>query len=100
MLKPVPICFILDRQADCRAFSRAFAKTGKRIAASIAIIAITTSSSIRVKAERRRLRFGNSIRDVLSRGSGQNDTSVRRRSAGGASFQFRNHYHPLAGGGG
>jgi hypothetical protein len=33
-----------------RAFSRALAKTGNRIAARIAIIAMTTKSSISVKA--------------------------------------------------
>src|ERR1051326_9014298 len=44
----VPSCFWFDKQLICRAFSRAWAKTGKRIAARIAIIAITTSSSIRV----------------------------------------------------
>src|SRR5579871_6537137 len=43
------ICFSLERQEVCRAFSRAWAKTGKRMAARIAIMAITTSSSIRVK---------------------------------------------------
>src|SRR6185503_14853477 len=40
---------MLLRQAVLRAASRAWAKTGKRMAASIAIIAITTSSSISVK---------------------------------------------------
>src|SRR5687767_4307337 len=40
---------MLERQAVCRAFDRAWAKTGKRMAARMAIIAITTSSSIRVK---------------------------------------------------
>jgi hypothetical protein len=57
----VPSCFMFDRQAICRAFSRALAKTGKRIAASIAIIAITTSNSISVKparADGRRLARG------------------------------------------
>src|SRR5689334_20828750 len=44
-----PSCFRFDWQLACRAFSRAAAKTGKRIAARIAIIAITTSNSIRVK---------------------------------------------------
>src|SRR5712691_4746443 len=39
-------------QLAARAFSRAWAKTGKRIAARMAIIAITTSSSMRVKAGR------------------------------------------------
>ena len=46
----MPICLVLERQAVERAFSRADAKTGKRIAASTAIMAITTSSSISVKA--------------------------------------------------
>src|SRR6266852_1436807 len=44
-----PSCFRLLRQADWRAFSRAWAKTGNRIAARMAMIAMTTSSSIRVK---------------------------------------------------
>jgi hypothetical protein len=38
-----------------RAFSLALAKTGNRIAANIAIIAMTTKSSMRVKALRRDL---------------------------------------------
>src|SRR5258708_5352898 len=46
-----PICFRLDKQAACRAFARAEAKTGKRRAARITIIAITTSSSIRLNAD-------------------------------------------------
>src|SRR5712691_13310699 len=40
---------MLLEQLACRAFSRAWAKTGKRIAAKMAMIAITTSSSISVK---------------------------------------------------
>src|ERR1043165_2972178 len=44
---------MLERQEVWRAFSRAWAKTGKRIAARIAIMAITTSSSISVKPARR-----------------------------------------------
>src|SRR3712207_5867306 len=44
-----PSCFRLLVHEAARAFSRAWAKTGKRIAARIAIIAITTSNSIRVK---------------------------------------------------
>ena len=47
---PRPICFRLERQVACRAFSRACAKTGNRMAARIAMIAITTRSSISVKA--------------------------------------------------
>src|SRR5713226_2785600 len=46
----MPICLRLLMQPACRDFSRALAKTGKRIAASIAMIAMTTRSSIRVKA--------------------------------------------------
>jgi hypothetical protein len=43
---------MFDEQDDCRAFSRALAKTGKRMAARMAMIAITTNSSISVKALR------------------------------------------------
>src|SRR5881396_1258585 len=39
---------MFDRQDIARAVARAWAKTGKRIAARMAIIAITTSSSISV----------------------------------------------------
>src|SRR2546426_1028590 len=49
----VPNCFRCDWQLAERAFSRAWANTGKRIAARMAMIAITTSSSIRVKPFRR-----------------------------------------------
>src|SRR5262245_45064839 len=49
----VPSCFRFETQVALRAFSRACANTGKRIAAKIAMIAITTSSSMRVKPERR-----------------------------------------------
>src|SRR3954454_12475475 len=45
-------CLVLDRQEAPRAFSRAWAKTGKRIAARIAMMAITTSNSIRVNPRR------------------------------------------------
>src|SRR3569833_2676293 len=49
------ICLRLDRQEMERAFSRACAKTGKRMAARMAMIAMTTSSSISVKpADERR----------------------------------------------
>jgi hypothetical protein len=40
---------MFEAQDVCRAFSRTFAKTGKRMAARMAIIAITTSNSINVK---------------------------------------------------
>jgi len=43
---------MFDRHEACRAFSRALAKTGNKIAARIAIIAITTSNSMRVKPRR------------------------------------------------
>jgi hypothetical protein len=52
---------MLERQAVCRAFDLACAKTGKRIAARIAMIAITTNSSINVKPARRR---GERIRNI------------------------------------
>jgi hypothetical protein len=42
----------LLRQLVARAFSRALAKTGKRMAARIAMIAITTRSSMSVNAFR------------------------------------------------
>src|SRR5438067_8719100 len=48
MLNARAICLLLDKQLEARAFSRAWAKTGNRIAARMAIIAITTSNSIRV----------------------------------------------------
>jgi hypothetical protein len=41
---------MFDRQLIWRALDRALAKTGNRIAARIAMIAMTTSSSIRVNA--------------------------------------------------
>jgi hypothetical protein len=41
---------MLDKQDACLAFSRACAKTGNSIAANMAMIAITTSSSIKVNA--------------------------------------------------
>src|SRR5438128_7446147 len=50
MVTANPICLQLERQAVCRALSRAWAKNGKRIAARIALMAMTTSSSMRVNA--------------------------------------------------
>ncbi len=49
MMSAMLICLRLLTQDAARAFSRAFAKTGNRMAARIAMIAMTTSSSIRVK---------------------------------------------------
>jgi hypothetical protein len=51
MLRPVPNCFRFDWQLALRAFPLARAKTGKRIAARIAMMAITTSNAIRVKPD-------------------------------------------------
>src|SRR5581483_6335605 len=47
MRMPSMICFWLETQEMARAFSRAWAKTGKRIA----MMAITTSSSMSVKPD-------------------------------------------------
>src|SRR5688572_22737860 len=52
IIAAVPICFMWLRHALIRAFSRAWAKTGNRIAARIAMMAITTRSSIKVNALR------------------------------------------------
>lgn len=46
---PRPICFKLLWHELRRAFSRARANTGNKIAAKIAIMAMTTSNSIKVK---------------------------------------------------
>src|SRR5260370_25275041 len=63
-----------------RAFSGACAKTGKRIAARMAIIAMTTRSSIKVKARQR----GNNRRIIASpfQGSGTLPPAVRRGRRG------------------
>src|SRR5881392_1595143 len=58
----VPICLVLESQAEARALSRAWANTGKRMAARIAMIAMTTRSSINVNA--RRLIAGTPSRDT------------------------------------
>jgi hypothetical protein len=52
-----PNCRALLLHEEVRAFSLAWAKTGKRIAARIAIIAMTTSNSIRVNPSFRRRHF-------------------------------------------
>jgi hypothetical protein len=51
-MKPKLICFKLLMQLARRAFSLARANTGNRMAARIAIMAITTKSSINVNALR------------------------------------------------
>src|SRR5215212_103804 len=48
-MSAVPICFRFERHVAWRAFSRAWAKTGNRIAARMAMMAITTSNSMSVK---------------------------------------------------
>src|SRR6267142_4695320 len=48
---PRPICFVLFKQAMANALSLALAKAGNSMAARMAMIAITTSNSIRVKAD-------------------------------------------------
>src|ERR1700677_4678045 len=53
MVNANPSCFWLLRQLASVAFNLALAKTGSRIAARIAMIAITTNSSIKVNAPNR-----------------------------------------------
>jgi hypothetical protein len=48
IISAIASCFILLVQAALRAWSLALEKTGNRIAAKMAIMAITTSSSINV----------------------------------------------------
>ncbi len=49
IISPSPICLQLDKHDVDLALSRAWAKTGNRMAARIAMMAMTTSNSIRVK---------------------------------------------------
>jgi len=49
MLLAKAICFTFDVHEIVRAFSRALLNAGNNIAANIAMIAITTSNSIKVK---------------------------------------------------
>src|SRR5437867_2085882 len=65
---PRPICREFERQVAARAFSRAWAKTGNRIAARMAMIAMTTSSSISVKPDWYLLRiaaFSGKVREAV-----------------------------------
>src|SRR2546425_4308507 len=50
----MPICRALERQVAPRAFSRAWANTGNKMPARIAIIDMTTRSSMRVNPRRLR----------------------------------------------
>jgi len=54
---PIDNCFTLLRQAVCLAAAFAWAKTGNKIAAKIAMIAMTTSNSINVNAALRMAQF-------------------------------------------
>src|SRR5690349_4642302 len=76
-----------------RADSRAWANTGKRMAARMAMMAITTSSSIRVKPRLRSWETvvdGPCMADLLR--------STTRRRAGDARHQVRNDDDGLGGG--
>jgi hypothetical protein len=55
MIKANPICLLLFIQEACCALALAFAKAGNSIAAKIAMIAITTNSSISVKAVKQQI---------------------------------------------
>src|SRR5579871_1831383 len=79
MLLPRPISRRLETQVMARAFSRAWAKTGNRMAASIAIIAITTSSSMRVNALLRCIGHFSLVR--VTRFDGQDRCRKRTSSA-------------------
>ena len=68
-MNEVPICFRLDREAMLLALALAWAKTGKRMAARIAMMAITTRSSIRVNALRACLKVM-TVRSVANRSGG------------------------------
>src|SRR5438105_8312572 len=82
---------MFERHDDARAFSRAWAKTGKRIAARMAMIAITTRSSIRVKAERC-VRF---MDDLL--GSGRPQRAAHRDVGCGRLCAERKESTPMTG---
>src|SRR5437899_1819908 len=64
---PVVTCFMLLRQPVRRADSRARAKTGNKIAARIAMMAMTTSSSISVNPRSRRVSMEGTL--LRSRGT-------------------------------
>ena len=66
---------MLDRTWTARAFSRTVAKTGSKIAVRIAIMAITTRNSMRVKPDLRRgsrLTESDASRDLLKAGFSRN----------------------------
>src|SRR5262249_452013 len=80
-MKAVPNCLQFDRHPVARALSRAWAKTGKRIAAKIAMIAITTSSSMSVNPLRRSMK-GSSFKDDLAAVLSSGRRATKRSAAG------------------
>src|SRR5213595_3787704 len=73
MWMPIPTCRRLLRQAIRRALHLAEASAGRSMAARMAMMAITTSSSIRVKACRERVcKCGKSGRLFSKGGQGEN----------------------------
>src|SRR6266540_1263070 len=72
MIAALPIWFMFDRQLVWRAFSRAWAKTGNKIAARMPMIAITTSNSMSVNPRR----FGVSQQSISSPFTGRMNWAV------------------------
>src|SRR6267142_7249493 len=67
MAMPRPICLRLFMQRVWTALALALARAGRSIAARIAIMAMTTSSSIRVKPRTRRVRPGRRPKEECGR---------------------------------
>src|SRR6266700_7455580 len=83
MVIAIPICLRLFKQKMLRAFSLAIARAGNSIAARMAMIAMTTKSSTRVKAS------GN--QDRLRSGTHGNGKPQRERA--GSKFVFISSRH-------
>src|SRR5437763_1317998 len=109
----MPIWRVLEMQTVWRACSRAWAKTGKRMAARIAMMAMTTSSSMSVKADAaiRRAecmvlllvsaaRRGEEMPPVragpLARGKDPNTQTCRRPDGGGNDGITKSSYASIA----
>src|SRR6266508_3723151 len=93
-----PICFRFEEQTACRAFSRAWANTGNRMAARMAMMAITTSSSMRVNAAFRRdrmvgLLYGRKTEDHSLTGSTERCLFPTRLDVPGALLRSGNGFH-------
>src|SRR5687768_495890 len=90
---------MFEMQDAARAFSRAWAKTGKRMAARIAMMAMTTSSSISVKPARTRpsrMRFLQAKRVVGLPGTRQPRVRLKSCKAGaGVAEAVEAHPHPV-----